>query len=706
MSFIVVAFIASNAVSTYAADYDIKDRTLTIPDEEVAADKVEKTSDFMVNLSGSDLILEGLNDRIELYYDVPVQGVADGSTLKLNVYYSELLLDSSTISVAIDDKVVTSKTLDHKKQKMAIDVKLPKDARTAGFHHVTIIFDGHISKDVCANEESPANWLTIHTSSHLSLKGAEMTKRDNALADYPHPFIQTNDEATGASTIVIPDDASADAMHAALQLSTYLQSNSLSNHDVPIVTESALGKLSTNIIAVGEKDAWSDRIQAMMEAADPKIKEDHLTMRNYYLQMDDATKQLLFVTAPDDATIKERIHLLTTDTFVEQLTGDELVIKDVPHSELSEPKEMYSFKQMNIPTLELNGEQKQSQHYFFELPTQTDRTAGATLHMKVKASEPLRKKETGELVVYVNDVPHSIAADDLQPSDDDSYTHVSLKIDEKTLQSRKVLSIQLKGNGLEREEICAPVTTDKWLHIDDDSALQISLASENTEESPNFHTWPYPFGNDQEEDQTLVILPEVADEPLMKQLQLLFQSFTHTGERLNVQLIQSADVTEDDLTNYHVIILGHMENHPQLQEMIDDPLLPVTDEGLYDLSAYDMINETSAYIGWIQRSVWNDQYTLAHFAATSADDETFMTKRLANFLTDEAMDATIIVENINGDIFTNEVDDVTIGTNETDGTGEPFNFEENRLLVIGFIAILLLGIVVYIIFYRSTKKNK
>ena len=163
---------------------------------------------------------------------------------------------------------------------------------------------------------------------------------------------------------------------------------------------------------------------------------------------------------------------------------------------------------------------------------QTDFDAGATVHVKMKASEPLRKMKNGEVTLYVNDVPHSIAAADLEKSTDDAFTYVSIPVDPGTLKAQPTLSIQWQVSGLEPEEICAPVTSGKWAYIDEESSLELSLSDEVVE--PNFNLWPNPFGLQTEDGaSTLVILPE-SNEDVMKELQALFTSFTYAHEQTDL----------------------------------------------------------------------------------------------------------------------------------------------------------------------------
>src|SRR5699024_496573 len=79
------------------------------------------------------------------------------------------------------------------KKEETFKVPLKGKSLERGFHHITVAFYGELSKEMCTNEENPANWLTILSDSYVHLEMEDsFVDRDNMLADYPYPFVQTN----------------------------------------------------------------------------------------------------------------------------------------------------------------------------------------------------------------------------------------------------------------------------------------------------------------------------------------------------------------------------------------------------------------------------------------------------------------------------------------------------------------------------------
>lgn len=691
-----------------AAAFPVKDRTIILPDSLLGDEKATHTG-VIENLSNDDITLKGLIDGAELYYHVPVNGVEDGSYLQLNIQYSNLLLKGSTVTILVDEIPTFSTELDIQKDNMRIKVPLKGHAMTQGFHQVTISFYGHISEYHCANEENPANWLTLLSDSHLFLNQKEISSRKNALELYPYPFIQNNQDESVQSVIVIPDQPSVSILLSALKVANDL-SRQASNEEIPIIRESSLEVISKHVIAIGNKDQWSGVVKELYTSANIKTPEKELVVSNYFLQFPQTTKQILFVTAESDKVIEEKISVVTEENFASQLTGNEVSIENV-YTDEKLAKEKHSFEELNIPNLTLTGRKTMSQHYFYPLPSYVDIRKNSTLHLNLKVSNTLFTREEkvsndkrAELVVYVNEEPHSIAIDDLEKDERMSTYRVDIPIESDVLQKSPFVMIQFEAKGLRNREICVPPDDDKWIFISEDSYLLMGFLE--TEAESNFRTWPTPFMTTDGTNETTILLPSEYDERMISQLQTLTNSIGNQGTLDGLQLLQENKVDKKKLKGRHVIILGGPHAHSALENKMDQLLIQTDKKKNLDVSAFKFINETSKYVAWQQSSIWDKDKSMAVFAAVHPNNtEQFLSKEIVDYLKTTALKATVVVQSKNGEIFTNELHESEMGNSQSKiDTG---NSDKNTLLfILGFIGIFSLSLILFIYVYRKFKRNK
>lgn len=692
-----------------ADPYEVKDRHIMLPESMFDKDRA-KEEETVVSLVSTDRTLSGLVDQAQYYYTIPIQGAELGSELQLNVKYSELLLPNSTMTISIDDQPIKSVPIDTDENYMEIAIPLQEEMITPGFHEVTVSFYGHITKDICENEENPANWLTILATSSLLLNERETLITEDVLHTYPYPFIQPEKDQATEAMIIIPNDPSANILSSALQVANYFSELANGDH-IPIMREKDLKQIESHLVAIGTLDQWDGLIADLFKSTDIATEDGKLVISNYFIQSETIDKQMMFVTGQDDKHIAENIRVLTDDSLVEQLSGNDLVIDKLPAIEISQPKENHPLNELNVPNLKLTGQNKLSQTYFLKLPSYVDVTEDATLHLKFNLSETLieqkeqstKHREDVELVIYINDIPHSVGVNQLAKADDKEFYEVKVPIEAQFLNKEQYMSIQFEGHGLQNDEFCVPPNDDDWMYIHEDSFMKFPVAQSNN--NNNFNEWPAPFiTNDVSE--TTILLPDTYDDDLMKQLGDLFRDLGSDRTLAGLELVFEKDVTEEQLNNRDVIVLGHMHDHPSLETYKDELMLNIDASDRWDVSHYNFLQETSEYVAWIQQSVWDENKTMAVFSPVTPNTNSFLGKNLSDYLYTNKINSKIIVENINGEIFT-YTSEQDKDNDQSILFGEQTEDQNNisTWIVIGFLVVLLVGISLLVILFRRRKKD-
>ena len=672
----------------------------------------EKSDDGVIYpLTSEPFTLQGIEDHAEFYYDVPISKLDEGSVLNLNVQYSNLLKEGSSITVAIDENPLYSAELDLDKQEMDIQIPLDHTSVDQGFHTITISFYGYLTEELCVNEDNPANWLTILPKSNVFLNIGETVDRDDVLQDYPYPFIQNLQDQPIQSKIIIPDTPSTNILTAALQVANDLNKNAANEESIQIVKESNVDSISEHIIAIGTEEQWTGIVKNLYDSAHLKLSKDDIVISNFYIQSSELQKQIMFVTAKDDAIIADKITALTVEHLRDQLTGNEVSIGQLPMVPENEIKQKHTFQEIGIPNQTLTSMQSISPSYFYTLPPYMNLNEQATLHMRLKIAETLFHssdkmdvEEDTELVILINGIPHSTAIKNLKEQNNESVYTVDIPIAPHVLQMERYLTIQFHVHGVESKEICALPSDDKWIFIDEDSYLQIGI--QNNEGSANFKTWPAPFLTTNGLENTIILLNE-HDESIIRHLLLLTNTFGDYTQLNDLELVYEKDVDEEYLKSHHVIVLGNPLTFSIFENDIDNLRIKPNETKDLNVSPFQFLNETSKNIAWMQQSVWNEDRMMVVFSPRKSDDhEPFISENLVNFLQTNNQRSDIIVESTSGEIFTHNTGNENITSNDlTESSSDERLNNINNILIVGFIAVLLLGIIIFLYFVKKRKRN-
>lgn len=680
--------------------------TLEISEKMIDKKAIEQNEETIIHFLNEDHLLEGLIDSSQFFYEIPAQGLKKDNYLSVTVQYSDLLLDGSTVTISIDEQRIKSIDLNPKKNELEIEVPLPKFALTEGFHDVEISFYGHIIEELCVNEDNPANWLTVSSASYIYLSTTDLIDQDKGLTNYPFPYIQNNLDDPIQSVIVIPDDVSLPILTAAFKVATYLNNQAIGDNNIEIVYESDLEKVDSHLIIIGLEEQFSDLVQSLFLKANIKPSEDHLKLSTHYLSYDNLVKQALFITAKDEDTITQKIKLLTEESLIEQLSGNHLDIDKLPKVKEENIKTKQRLKDLEMSHLTLSGIKDMTENIFYYIPPYIDGTEGATLNLKLNVSETLlidekrkvEQKESAELLIMINDIPHSIAIQNLEKDLFDGFYYVQVPVHEDAISNAPYLAIQFRGLGLKEREICVPPSDDKWIFIHEDSFIQFNLYDEM--KAHNFKSWPAPFIST-EDEKTMIVVPDKLNRHLINEMKLLISSLNTQLSFNNVQFLAEHELTNEILQDNNLLFLGLAD----VLKETDDLLIELDDQAKLDSSSFGFINETAKNIAWIQPSIWNEQKMLAIFSPTdSSKIDNLSIEKILNYLELNKENMSIIVESMDGDIFTDKMlydDDRPEHKQKSKA-----NMDIDLTLFIAITIIFMIGLIVFIIVYRRSKRSQ
>ncbi|PWI59773.1 hypothetical protein DCS65_17205 [Bacillus subtilis] len=652
----------------------------------------------------SELItLYGSKDSAELTYQIPAGASSGNQQLVIEYEASNLLISPSSLTAVIDDEPVKTLKLDGDSKRKTVKLNLNKSQSAQGYHNVSLKFYGVMKEGVCVRQDTSGNWIKIYPDSRLTLADSSEAK-GTSLDHYPYPFAQSGNTAE-ETAIVIPDHPSSAEIEAAVKTEGYLKTVD-SSVSIAYVTESELKKIDKPTIVIGVDKHWNGKVKKLLKQAGLQAKGENLLLAERVLKAEGKQQPVLFAQAASEDALTKKISVMTDQTYTGQLSGDTLSISKLQQTEKKESDKL-TLENFGAGDITIGADKTSSAHYFYPASAVLDENQSAKLSLKLKKSETIQastaEKESvsqaAELKVMINGQPHSVRLDELGKEDKNGFYHVTVKVDPKLLQKNRYIDIQFVTTGLKENNPCNTTDEEKWVFIDKNSTL--SYAIKGMSPSADFQEWPLPYAGNQDQT-TLIVLPDTVSQSKLEELSLVTESFGSEAQH-SYTVKKSSDVTAKDAKGRNLIFIGGINQFSLLKEKSSDLLVPQEKNGSFDVSGFEMLNETTKQVVFTQASVWDSRYTMAVFAPSKGDG-TAVTKEIISYLNSNDESATVLNETNSQQVFTNH-QQLKSETNSSDAE-QPTQDHSQKWMYIGVLALIMLIAAVFIWIAVRRRKRK
>ncbi len=652
----------------------------------------------------SELItLYGSKDSAELTYQIPAGASSGNQQLVIEYEASNLLISPSSLTAVIDDEPVKTLKLDGDSKRKTVKLNLNKSQSAQGYHNVSLKFYGVMKEGVCVRQDTSGNWIKIYPDSRLTLADSSEAK-GTSLDHYPYPFAQSGNTAE-ETAIVIPDNPSSAEIEAAVKTEGYLKTVD-SSVSIAYVTESELKKIDKPTIVIGVDKHWNGKVKNLLKQAGLQAKGENLLLAERVLKAEGKQQPVLFAQAASEDALTKKISVMTDQTYTGQLSGDTLSISKLQQTEKKESDKL-TLENFGAGDITIGADKTSSAHYFYPASAVLDENQSAKLSLKLKKSETIQastaEKESvsqaAELKVMINGQPHSVWLDELGKEDKNGFYHVTVKVDPKLLQKNRYIDIQFVTTGLKENNPCNTTDEEKWVFIDKNSTL--SYAIKGMSPSANFQEWPLPYAGNQDQT-TLIVLPDTVSQSKLEELSLVTESFGSEAQH-SYTVKKSSDVTANDAKGRNLIFIGGINQFSLLKEKSSDLLVPQEKNGSFDVSGFEMLNETTKQVVFTQASVWDSRYTMAVFAPSKGDG-TAVTKEIISYLNSNDESATVLNETNSQQVFTNH-QQLKSETNSSDAE-QPTQDHSQKWMYIGVLALIMVVAAVFIWIAVRRRKRK
>ncbi|XRL90507.1 cellulose biosynthesis cyclic di-GMP-binding regulatory protein BcsB [Bacillus subtilis] len=653
----------------------------------------------------SELItLYGSKDSAELTYQIPAGASSGNQQLVIEYEASNLLISPSSLTAVIDDEPVKTLKLDGDSKRKTVKLNLNKSQSAQGYHNVSLKFYGVMKEGVCVRQDTSGNWIKIYPDSRLTLADSSEEAKGTSLDHYPYPFAQSGNTAE-ETAIIIPDNPSSAEIEAAVKTEGYLKTVD-SSVSIAYVTESELKKIDKPTIVIGVDKHWNGKVKKLLKQAGLQAKGENLLLAERVLKAEGKQQPVLFAQAASEDALTKKISVMTDQTYTGQLSGDTLSISKLQQTEKKESDKL-TLENFGAGDITIGADKTSSAHYFYPASAVLDENQLAKLSLKLKKSETIQAStaenesasQAAELKVMINGQPHSVRLDELGKEDKNGFYHVTVKVDPKLLQKNRYIDIQFVTTGLKENNPCNTTDEEKWVFIDKNSTL--SYAIKGMSPSADFQESPLPYAGNQDQT-TLIVLPDTVSQSKLEELSLVTESFGSEAQH-SYTVKKSSDVTANDAKGRNLIFIGGINQFSLLKEKSSDLLVPQEKNGSFDVSGFEMLNETTKQVVFTQASVWDSRYTMAVFAPSKGDG-TAVTKEIISYLNSNDESATVLNETNSQQVFTNH-QQLKSETNSSDAE-QPTQDHNQKWMYIGVLALIMVVAAVFIWIAVRRRKRK
>ncbi|MBW9315457.1 cellulose biosynthesis cyclic di-GMP-binding regulatory protein BcsB [Bacillus subtilis] len=686
--------LAMNGQTALAKDVQVSGSLLGKSSQEQAKQQV---------LTSELITLYGSKDSAELTYQIPAGASSGNQQLVIEYEASNLLISPSSLTAVIDDEPVKTLKLDRDSKRKTVKLNLNKSQSAQGYHNVSLKFYGVMKEGVCVRQDTSGNWIKIYPDSRLTLADSSEAK-GTSLDHYPYPFAQSGNTAE-ETAIIIPDHPSSAEIEAAVKTEGFLKTVD-SSVSIAYVTESELKKIDKPTIVIGVDKHWNGKVKKLLKQAGLQAKGENLLLAERVLKAEGKQQPVLFAQAASEDALTKKISVMTDQTYTGQLSGDTLSISKLQQTEKKESNKL-TLENFGAGDITIGADKTSSAHYFYPASAVLDENQSAKLSLKLKKSETIQAStaenesasQAAELKVMINGQPHSVRLDELGKEDKNGFYHVTVKVDPKLLQKNRYIDIQFVTTGLKENNPCNTTDEEKWVFIDKNSTL--SYAIKGMSPSADFQEWPLPYAGNQDQT-TLIVLPDTVSQSKLEELSLVTESFGSEAQH-SYTVKKSSDVTAKDAKGRNLIFIGGINQFSLLKEKSSDLLVPQEKNGSFDVSGFEMLNETTKQVVFTQASVWDSRYTMAVFAPSKGVG-TAVTKEIISYLNSNDESATVLNETNSQQVFTNH-QQLKSETNSSDAE-QPTQDHSQKWMYIGVLALIMVVAAVFIWIAVRRRKRK
>lgn len=528
--------------------------------------------------------LTGPLSTTTFYYTIHSDDLKQEPYIHFDISHSPLLIEPSSLSVAIDGVTVKSIGLTGKEHVKKWTVPLSKEAMKEGVHEVTVTFNGLLKEGVCIDQELASNWATLHITSHVSM--IEDANYDEGLVSTYRTDLKGTSKQP--SYVLVPNEASDELYTVAYRVGATLAGDILDS--VKVVEEKDLPTDAKSVVVIGMSDALDhERLERTIDGSESMKEGDVWIGRSKRTD-----RRILYYVATDEEALVEKSRILTDDLILRQLTDVSFVIDELPEPAEYERR---TLRELQIAPMFISSFHNETETHILPIRRPLAEHSYVTFHFQFERSTllmegALEEERPVELLLYVNDIPYAV---DLKHAEkEDQFYTTSVAVPTEVLEGEMNIAFRLVGNGFVPRDPCITQDEMLWLQIDDRSSFIQLPPPSGKSNAERLDQLPAPYAF---ESSYLVFssMKDIQDETLFR-LNQLFHAHRH-GDVLKLRTESS--LTEEEKEEGHLIVVNGEE------DIWYEGRVQRKEDGLLDLAPHGFVSSGAPLVAWTDDNPWN-----------------------------------------------------------------------------------------------------
>lgn len=513
------------------------------------------------------------------YIPVPKQWKLNGVKLHLLISHSPVMLETSTLTVALNNQPFASLTLTQQNaDRMSWDINFPTAPLNQDWLALNFISFLRMDAKPCQDHDNPANWLYIAPESTITFDYNELNLKPD-LSQLPYPFLSSRIFESIPSLLVLPEKLTVTRLIPILKtISTFGAFTNQGQLNLDVTTRDQISstlKNKNNLIFVAKTaevlsfispkvlpDSW-------FEMTEQNVKDPGVIM--LINSPWNSKYGVLIVTGNEDTALNKAVAALSQPQFNKLARGKIAIINESPKHIITYTPDLtktpLTLKRLGYDDQAVLGEGNNTVSYTFNLPNQGQ--ADALQLNTVLSHSVFSSQDHSTLTLVINGVKHAslllIKANEQQANWKVTIPNAGLRPGKNTLDYIFDLHIP-------KPYCSSNYSYQIWGVIHANTTLAVNSFSRGNAIFLNQFPAPFDIGS-------MIILPESLDLNTIKTLTQLFLKLGGLlGSKLQTFNIFAANTVQlKAQPQNNIVLIGTAQNNKWINKALQTAPLKLSD---------------------------------------------------------------------------------------------------------------------------------
>lgn len=507
-----------------------------------------------------NISFSGVFDSYSWNFNIDKTTKVSSLNLKIKFEVTDVLTKEvgSYLTFYINETEFYSKKIEDEQGKVQeLEVSVPIELVREGFNELKISGYLRTSDKPCTDDYNNANWLVLKEGSVINIKKSNIIG-GNLIKEFPYPI--SNVGGYNTTKIIIPDSYSDGELSAALNLQSLI--GRFGSESELIKASDAKELERSNLVYIG-------RVSEIPENLKSEVKDTGDIDNNSFIKLTKSpmatniNEKILYVISNNEEELMSGIKFLMNQELVSQVNGESVYINSKMNldNKIKEEKKILTLKELGYNEKSVEGLFRNEVNISYALPQNRRLSTGDEININLRYAENLDFNRS-LFTIYINDIPVGSKRLSKEKANKD-IVQVTIPKDVITTSYVEIkFAFDLLLDNVDCE---VNVQKQPWALITEDSFIAIN---DKQIDQYYFDTYPAPFANDWNMNNTLFVLP---DNLLSSELNKIGNMVSYIGKYTKYNLGDLKAISSKNLKDEHkdknIIVYGTPQNNKLIKDL-------------------------------------------------------------------------------------------------------------------------------------------